>query len=115
MAGSPLIADGLRPAEVGVNQAFLETAGNSRPPSDEELVSASQNHCVRVLAGASVGWGLRRRAYSERSLCGRNPLGRTEDETCAAEIEDHRRLVWLVHFVPQPPHMNIRLVGGTNL
>jgi hypothetical protein len=75
MAGSPLIADGLRPAEVGVNQAFLETAGNSRPPSDEELVSASQNHCVRVLAGASVGWGLRRRAYSERSLCGRNPLG----------------------------------------
>jgi hypothetical protein len=40
---------------------------------------------------------------------------RTEDKTCAAEIEDHRRLVWLVHFVPQPPHINIRLVGETNL
>jgi hypothetical protein len=88
--------------------ASFETAGNSRPPQMRS--SASQNHCVRVLAGASVGCdGVR----TAKGGCAGEI--RKAHETCAAEIEDHRRLVWLVHFVPHPPHINIRLVEETNL
>src|SRR5258705_13725988 len=36
---------------------------------------------------------------------------RTEDETGAADIVDHGRLVRFVDLVPQPPHMHVDQVG----
>src|SRR4030081_40779 len=62
-------------------------------------------HRTNVPATASVQRNVVVRAKSGR---------RTENETHAAYIVNHRRLMRLVHLAPQPPHMNVDEIGLGN-
>src|SRR5229473_4088368 len=54
-------------------------------------------------------------ASVQRNVVVRMKSGRgTEDETHAADIMNHWRLARLVHFAPQPPHVNVNEVGLGN-
>src|ERR1700730_9737761 len=54
-------------------------------------------------------------ASVQRNVLVRAKSGRrTEDETHAADVVNHRRLVRLVHLAPQPPHMDVDEIGLGN-